>query len=68
MSDFRQWSRLYNPEDKCPLGHPAIFASDFKLMGEKRVRVCETCQAVYEGDKRKDSVAVFPKEGFYGAT
>lgn len=57
---WREGARVNDPLDVCPLcGKEAChFASDFKVMGKKSVRVCLHCKAVSVNDKKTGDLEV----------
>lgn len=62
MSDFHEYAAVYDPDPEaaCPdCKKPCIFASDFKTMGERRVRVCVPCRAVFVNGKKERELAVY---------
>lgn len=60
---FREGARSMDPADICPhCGlNRIVFASDFKMMGKKKVRACLDCKSVYvNGDKTSDLIVFDP--------
>ena len=60
VDTFREGARVHDPFDSCP-GCGAQcphFASDFKAMGKKSIRVCLACKAVFLNEKRVSELEV----------
>ncbi len=62
---WREGARSGDPNDECPQCHApgCIFASDFKKMGRRSVRVCAACCTVSVNGKAEGPLVVTKKEG-----
>jgi hypothetical protein len=57
---FREGARTFDPNDLCPqCGEGCChFASDFRMMGQKQLRVCTKCHSVSINGKKVGDVEV----------
>ena len=58
--EWREGARSGDPLDECPGCHAkgCMFASDFKAMGKRSVRVCGICKRVYVNGKDEGPLVV----------
>jgi hypothetical protein len=60
---FREGARSGDPADICPgcQAQACHFASDFKMMGKKSVRVCIECKSVFLNGEKTADLEVYKK-------
>jgi hypothetical protein len=57
MNEWREGARQGDSNDSCPgCGLVGVLTMDFSKFGKRKVRICPTCQAVFEGEKKVSSI------------